>query len=250
MNLGGNPTAIAITDSGPGNITTVFVTQFFAELNPDFKDPKFNGNGEARDLGKQGVVFAFPAGNSNPPITKIALKPLANYGFSVNRITPNNFCNTVPPGQSNIFCPDATAIPQGVFPNQLLSALIRGDRLFLPNIGAQPEPPQIFNANVQALVYSVDVDALAERATEHVNLNKHRASRKAGPSSIKTDIGPSLFRPPQKPPQREDQSQREEKQADQQRSNVRGSIIVDIEQVERDLHAGAQTSCVDRENSD
>src|SRR5262249_27004895 len=71
--------------------------------------------------------------------------------------------------------------PQGVFPNQLLSALIRGDRLYLPNIGAQPEPPEIFNANVQALVYSVATDSLTEVATEHVNLNKQIAVETAAP---------------------------------------------------------------------
>ena len=111
---------------------------------------------------------------------KIALKPLADSGFNANRVIPNNFCNTIPPAQSNIFCPNPADLgdplntnnPQGVFPNQLLSALIRGNRLYLPNIGAQPEPPQIFNANVQALVYAVDTGALAEVAAEHVNLNK------------------------------------------------------------------------------
>ena len=146
--------------------------QIFAELNPDFKDPKFDGNGEARDLGKRGVVHAFPAGNANPPITKITLAPLTDSGFTANRVAPNNFCNTVPPAQSNIFCPNPddptdpvnTNNPQGVFPNQLLSAVIRGNRLYLPNIGAQPEPPEIFNANVQALVYAVDTEALAEVA--------------------------------------------------------------------------------------
>src|SRR5262245_12076501 len=135
VQVGGNPMAIAITDQGGPNrdITTVFVTQMFAELNPDFNDPVFDGNGEARDLGKQGVVQAFPAGNANPLITKIVLKPLADSGFNANRVTPNNFCNTVPPAQSNIFCPNPadptdpinTNDPQGVFPNQLLSALIR-----------------------------------------------------------------------------------------------------------------------------
>src|SRR5262245_47189954 len=185
VQVGGNPMALAITDNGGPNrdITTVFVTQMFAELNPDFKDPVFDGNGEARDLGKQAVVQAFPAGNANPPISKIVLKPLADSGFNANRVNPNNFCNTVPPAQSNIFCPNPddptdpinTNDPQGVFPNQLLSALIRGDRLYLPNIGAQPEPPEIFNANVQALVYSVDVDSEAERVAEHVNLNKQIA---------------------------------------------------------------------------
>jgi YVTN family beta-propeller protein len=195
--VGRNPTAIAITNNGDENDAdeTVFVTQIFAELNPDFSDPMFDGNGEARDLGKQGVVHAFPAGNANPPITKIILKPLADSGFTANRsgfqaIPPNNFCNTVPPAQSSIFCPRPdlpasdpanTKNIQGVFPNQLLSALIRGDRLYLPNIGAQPEPPEIFNANVQALVYAVDVNALAERVAEHVNLNKQIAVETAAP---------------------------------------------------------------------
>ena len=190
VQVGRNPTAIAITDLGPGQTNTVFVTQIFAELNPDFRDLTFDGDGEGRDLGKQGVVHAFPVGNSNPPITKITLKPLADSGFAANRVTPNNFCNSIPPGQSLIFCPNPilpasdpvnTNNPQGVFPNQLLSALVRGDRLYLPNIGAQPEPPEIFNANVQALVYAVDVGALQERVTEHVNLNKQIAVETAAP---------------------------------------------------------------------
>src|SRR5262249_40201873 len=166
VQVGGRPLALAITDRGTGNISddTVFVTEIFAELNPHFVDPVFDGNGEGRDLGKQGVVHAFPAGNANPPITKIILNPLAISGFTANRTSPNNFCNTVPPAQSSIFCPRPdlpandpanTMNPQGVFPNQLLSALIRGNRLYLPNIGSQPEPPEIFNANVQALVYNV-----------------------------------------------------------------------------------------------
>src|SRR6516165_6585042 len=67
VQVGGRPWAIAITDD------TVFVTDAFAELNPDFSDPVFGGNGEARDLGKQGVVHAFPVGKGNSPITKITL---------------------------------------------------------------------------------------------------------------------------------------------------------------------------------
>ena len=169
VNVGRNPTAIAITNKVPAMISddTVFVTQIFAELNPDFVDPTFNGNGEARDLGKQGVVQAFPAGNANPPITKIALKPLADSGFNANRVMPNNFCSIAATAQSLIFCPRPdlpvtdpanTNNPQGVFPNQLLSALIRGNRLYVPNIGAQPEPPEVFNVNVQALVNVVNTN--------------------------------------------------------------------------------------------
>jgi YVTN family beta-propeller protein len=186
VKVGGRPWAIAITDAG-AKANTVFVTDVFAKLNPDFRDPIFDGNGEARDLGKQGVVHAFPAGNTKPPITKILLKPLADSGFNVNRIAPNNFCGAT--AQSLIFCPDPKNInnpintndPQGVFPNQLTSGLIRGNRLYLPNIGSQPEPREVFNANVQALVYNVDTNALKEVPIEHVNLNQQIAVETAAP---------------------------------------------------------------------
>ena len=58
-----------------------------------------------------------------------------------------------------------------MFPNQLGSALVCGGKLYLPNIGAQPEPPVFFNTNVQALVHVVDTATLAERTDLHVNLN-------------------------------------------------------------------------------
>ena len=190
---GPNPTAIAITNRGTGHISddTVFVTQIFAELDPAFSDPTFNGNGEARDLGKHGVVHAFPAGNANPPITKITLSPLPDSGFSASR---TNFCPKAMGAQphSLIFCPDPNVPgtddvnannPQGVYANQLLSAVIRGNRLYVTAIGPQPEPPEIFNANVQALVYVVDTDALAEVAVgdKTKNLNVQIAVETAAP---------------------------------------------------------------------
>jgi YVTN family beta-propeller protein len=201
--VGRNPMALAITNNGDDNDTDeiVFVTQIFAEVNPDFIDPIFNGNGEGRDLGKRGVVQAFPAGNAAPTISKITLKPLADSGFTASR---TNFCPKASGAQphSLIFCPDPTVPgtddvnaknPQGVFPNQLLSALIRGTRLYLPNIGAQPEPPQVFNANVQALVYAVDTAALAEVEAEHVNLNRQiDVETAAPPPSLDRTFGNDL----------------------------------------------------------
>jgi YVTN family beta-propeller protein len=181
VNVGRNPTALAITNDGDSNDSdeTVFVTQIFAELNPDFSDPTFNGNGENRDLGKRGVVHAFQAANDNPAINNIPLAPLPDSGFSISRTA---FCSKAAPPQphSLIFCPDPDLPgndpvnannPQGVFPNQLLSALIRGDRLFLPNIGAQPEPPEGASVNVQALVNVVDTQALAEVGAGLTNRN-------------------------------------------------------------------------------
>jgi hypothetical protein len=83
--------------------------------------------------------------------------------------------------------------PQGVFPNQLTSALIRGDRLYLPNIGAQPEPPEMFNVNVQALVYNVDVSSLKEVPAEHVNLNSQiKVETAQPPPSLDKTFGNDL----------------------------------------------------------
>jgi YVTN family beta-propeller protein len=188
--VGRNPTAIAITNNGDDadGDETVFVTQIFAELDPNFVDP-FGAGGEMRDLGKRGVVQAFPAGSANPPITKITLSPLADSGFSASR---TNFCLGAHPSHRTapVFCPDPKASPadpvnanarQGVFPNQLLSALIRGNRLYLPNIGAQPEPPERFDVNVQALVNTVDTGTRAEVARETVNLNQQIDVETAAP---------------------------------------------------------------------
>jgi DNA-binding beta-propeller fold protein YncE len=170
--IGGNPMAIAISNNGDTNDLdeTVFVTQFFAELIP-------GGLGEARDTGKQGIVNAIPLTTFAP--TRIPLSPLNNSGFTANRAA---FCPGTHPAHitNPILCPRPdlpatdpanTNNPQGVFPNQFASALIRGNRLWLPNIGAQPEPPEIAEANVQALVYAVDTGVLAEVVAEHANLN-------------------------------------------------------------------------------
>ena len=121
-------------------------------------------------------MLAFPVG-SHAPITEITLSPLADSGFTANRA---NLCQLInPAAPNNTFCPDPTIAdatnpiiakdPQGVFPNQLKSALVCDGKLYLPNIGAQPEPPFGFNVNVQALVHVVDTGAPQEDANLHVN---------------------------------------------------------------------------------
>ena len=187
--VGGNPTAIAITNDGDGQDQDerVFVTQIFAELIP-------GGPGEMRDLGKQGVVHSFPVNNPGN-VTKITVAPLADSGFRSNRAA---FCLSAHPAHiaDPIFCPRPdlpatdpanTQNPQGVFPNQLLSALVRGNRLFLPNIGAQPEPVEAAETNVQALVQVVDTVTLTERTVEAVNLNA-QIDLEPAPADPKTSL--------------------------------------------------------------
>ncbi len=173
--LGGNPTAIAITNDGDQEDTDeqVFVTQFYAELIP-------NGSGEGFDDGKQGIVHTFQVGSTTSE--RITLAPLPNSGFNADRTAfcPQSNANL----HSDIFCPDVnadptsntiTADPQGAYPNQLQAAVIRGSILYLPNIGAAPEPPVRFNVNVQALVHAVDTVGRSELQGFRVNLNQQVA---------------------------------------------------------------------------
>ncbi len=175
LNVGGNPTAIAITNDGDEEDTDeqVFVTQFYAELIPD-------GPGEGFDDGKQGIVNTFPVGGTE--IERITLAPIPEAGFNADRTA---FC---PQSNENlhdpIFCPDVdadptsgtiTSDPQGAYPNQLQAAVIRGRILYLPNIGAGPEPPVRFNVNVQALVSTVDTVDRREFSAFRVNLNQQVA---------------------------------------------------------------------------
>jgi YVTN family beta-propeller protein len=176
ITLGGNPYAVAITDFGHGTDTaeTIFVTDFFAHPI---------GRGEGFDTGKQGIVWAFRFGvNSVHPIP---LSPLTNVGFTADRTA---FCpKSNPKLQSQLFCPNINATPgsavitqnpQGCFPNQLYSGVIRPvpgttlkPQLRVTSICAEPEPPVMFNTNIQAVIKSVDTSALAQVTAEDDNLN-------------------------------------------------------------------------------
>jgi|CXWL01.1.fsa_nt_gi YVTN family beta-propeller protein len=168
VTVGGNPAAIAISDSN-----RVFVTQFFARLIA-------GGPGEGFDDGKEGIVQSFLL--SNPAsIATTKLSPIES-GFTANRAAHCNLTVEPDPAKQT-FCPNTSIAdpnnatiakdPQKVYPNQLKSALICGDKLYLPNIGASPEPPVFFNTNVQALVSVVNANAVppVQLAALHVNLN-------------------------------------------------------------------------------
>ena len=171
IEVGGNPTAIAVSDDGDrdDNDETVFVTQFFSEL--------VEGKQQPFDDARQGIVHAFSSGGFGS-VERITLSPLANSGFDADR---SKFCTKITAGaHSDVYCPDPEAAVandavlkdvQGAFPNLLNSAIVRRGKLYLANIGAAPEPPVKFNVNVQALVNVVDVAAREELADLTTNLN-------------------------------------------------------------------------------
>jgi hypothetical protein len=162
--VGGNPGAIGVGKN------VVFVTDFFARLRE-------GGPGEGFDDGKEGIVRSFPVGNLTT-ITETKLSPIADSGFTANRgvqctaingnAIKDTFCPE--PGNADPADPQIAADPQGAYPNQLAAVETCGGRLYLPSIAAQPEPPVVFNTNVQALVHVVDV-ATTDELPLTVNLN-------------------------------------------------------------------------------
>jgi len=181
IQTGGNPYAVAITNDGDRNDRDehVFVTRLFGELIDAARPDGF-------DDAKQGVVDSFRVGDAvdgNPRIAQLLLKPMAS-GFTADR---RQFCletrfaledagtvvffNSGADGSIDggaqlaqpTFCPDVSSAdatdagpiaknPQKVYPNMLFGALLRGSLLYVPNVGAQPEPPVRFTVNVQGLV--------------------------------------------------------------------------------------------------
>lgn len=175
IDIDGHPSAIAVTNDGDSDESdeTVLVTQFYA-------DEIAGGPGQTFDDGKQGVVWSFPSNAGTGAVAeKIALAPIADSGFTAVRAP---FCAAFNANvHSQVYCPDTTVIdpnaaviaadPQGAFPNQLQSIVIRNGFAYVPSIAASPEPPVRFNVNVQALVHVVDVAGLAALDDRTVNLN-------------------------------------------------------------------------------
>jgi YVTN family beta-propeller protein len=199
IKTGGNPYSVAITNDGDHNDgdETVFVTRLFGELIDPARPDGF-------DDAKQGVIDSFRVGdavNGQPQVTQLLLKPMLS-GFAADRrpfclntrkalqdagkaLFFNSGAGHTLDGASNLanstFCPDPSSTdasdagliaknPQKAYPNMLFSALIRGSQLYVPNVGAQPEPPVRFNVNVQGLVGVVDRVARAE-TDKSLNLN-------------------------------------------------------------------------------
>jgi DNA-binding beta-propeller fold protein YncE len=203
VSVGGNPYAVAVSNDGDrkDEDERVYVTQLFGEIIDPARPDGF-------DDAKQGVIASFKVGDAvtnaaAAPVTRLLLEPMAS-GFSADRrqFCPGTrdelqataqqvFFNSGPDKSGNgaaalakvTYCPDATLAtrditadgpiaknPQKVYPNMLFGALLRGQLLYVNNVGAQPEPPVNFNTNVQALVGVLNT-VVNQETLLSVNLN-------------------------------------------------------------------------------
>ncbi len=175
IDIGGNPYAVTISNDldDEDNDETVFVTNFFGE--------RVNNRQDGFDNAKQGVVHAIDLSGTRAP-RRVKVEPLTDSGFTASRVA---FCPQTAPLpddlHSTVFCPDTAAgaendvVAQGVYPNQLHGALLRGDRLFIPTIGASPAPPATFDVNVQPIINVVNTQTLKQETESTINLNTQLA---------------------------------------------------------------------------
>ena len=182
---GGNPHSVSISNDGDADDSdeTVYVSRLYSEVIDPARPDGFNDS-------KQGIVDKFNLGAAlagNAQVSQLFLKPI-NSGFGADR---RNFClltrqalaaaGTVKYFNSGAdglgaganalakptFCPDNNStdisltgpignVAQKVYPNMLNALLVRGSLLYVPNVGASPEPPVKFNSNVHGLVGVLD----------------------------------------------------------------------------------------------
>ena len=211
VKTGGNSQAIAITNNGDDkdDDERVYVSRFFSELI----DPQNRPDGF--DDSKQGVIDSFTvhdAISGTYHVQTHVLSPLKVSGFNADRRSfclktrqilqdqgdqngvktvffnsgPNRDGNGAAQLANELFCPDRNSedasttgpianTPQGVYPNALHALLIRDNYLYVPNVGAQPEPAIRFNTNVQYLVGVIDIQS-GEETDRTLNVNTQIAT--------------------------------------------------------------------------
>jgi YVTN family beta-propeller protein len=199
VEVGRSPRALAITNDGDTDDLDefIYVPNFFARPRANFTPPSSANLGGAAGPGaafpmnsnnqpvvgegifddsREGVVDVISA-TSNTVVRSIVLAPVAATGFNLAR---GNFVNTPMADPSDaprtIFADGGTdgtqAQATGAFPNLLQSIVLFGDRGFVPNSAASPEPPLRFNTNVQSLVSVFSIPNGQEIADQTFNLNR------------------------------------------------------------------------------
>jgi len=194
--VGRSPRALAITNDGDVEDLDeiLYVPNFYARPRAGFTPPSTANLG-----GTDGAAAAIPANSTgqvavgegifddsreavidvvntgtNQVVDQVILGPVATTGFNFPRF---GFVNTTPgDAPRTIFADGGTdgtqAQATGAYPNLLLSIALLGNRGFVPNNAASPEPPLRFNVNVQSLVSVFDTATGQELTDQTFNLNR------------------------------------------------------------------------------
>jgi YVTN family beta-propeller protein len=148
------------------NSTRLYVTAFFAFTRP--------GGRQADDTGREGAVCRLTIDTDSDdvddyrPAKRITLAPQVT-GFTADT---NG---------------DDTQEPTSAFPNQLQSIVIRGNRAYLPSIGASPDGPVLFRTNTQSFLNQITGVARGSDRDAGTGgfLNLHLGARQPEPNKKK-----------------------------------------------------------------
>lgn len=147
------PRAVGIDDDG-----TVYVTQFLAQLR---NDARTAAEKEGSDDGKEGRVTVIDSA-TNTILATVVLNPILDTGFQSN----GSVLGRIPATDPATF-----TFVTGAFPNLLQSIVFKGDRAYLPNVGASPNGPVRFDVNVQGLLSVFDTISRTDTG-QTLNLNR------------------------------------------------------------------------------
>jgi YVTN family beta-propeller protein len=150
--IGPKPFAIACSSD------KVYVTLFLAQLCDDARSAVEK---EGRDDGKEGRVIVLDS-DEEKSVGTVVLHPIADPGFRSNGSVLDGFPPVNPPEFTFV---------TGAFPNQLHNIIIKGDRAYVPSIGASPNGPLRFNVNVQSLLSVFDLATETETG-QTINMNR------------------------------------------------------------------------------
>ena len=152
QNVGPEPRGIAITNNGDAIDTdeTVYVTQFLSL--------PVAGKVDGQDDAKAGHVTIISAA-TDLVTGQVTINPLADTGFNAN----GDAIGRIPIGPNAIF-------PTGAYPNQLNNIAIKGNFAFVPNVGASPNGPVLFNVNTHSLLSAINRLTATDAGTVNMHL--------------------------------------------------------------------------------
>lgn len=141
--VGPEPRGIAITNDGDAddNDETVYVTQFLSLPVP--------GKVDGQDDAKAGHVTIISAA-TNLVTGSVTINPIADTGFKAT----GDAIARIPPGDPNN--PANFLFTTGAYPNQLNNLAVKGNFLYVPNVGASPNGPVRFDVNTQSLLSTIN----------------------------------------------------------------------------------------------
>jgi YVTN family beta-propeller protein len=148
------PRGLGVTNDGDADDADekLYVSSFLSVPVP--------GKIDGADDAKQGLVTIVSTA-TNAVIGTSFINPLADTGFKAT----GDALARIPPGPNAVFT-------TGAYPNQLNNVAIHGGFAYLPNTGASPNGPVLFNVNTQSLLAAINTTTDQDAG---VTINMHKA---------------------------------------------------------------------------